>query len=54
MKRTILLNQQTEMSARQDVAAYIVDLMAMTNIQRNLPNTYEDLAIQFIQSIPTA
>ena len=53
MKKTTLLNQQTEMPARQDVAAYIVDLMAMTRIQRNLPNTYEDLAIQIIQSIPT-
>ena len=53
MKRTTLLNQQTEMPVRQGVAAYIVDFVAKTRIHRNLPNTYKDLAIQIIQSIPT-
>ena len=52
MKKTTVLNQKTEMPAKQDVTAYIVDLMALIRVQRSTPNTYEELAMRIVRSIP--
>ena len=41
----------TEMPAKQNVAAYIIDLMALVRVQRSRPNTYEEFTMQIIQSI---
>ena len=53
MRKTTVLNHSTEMPAKQDVTAYIVDLMALVRVQRSTPNTYEELAMQIVHSIPS-
>ena len=52
MKKSILIDHETEMPTRNDVSAYIVDLMALVRTQRITTLTYEDLALQLIGAIP--
>ena len=40
------------MTTRNDVSAYVVDLMVLVRTQRITPVTYEDLALQVIGAIP--
>ena len=47
-KKTTIL---TEMPAKQNVAAYIIDLMALVRVHRSRPNTYEEFTMQIIQSM---
>ena len=52
MKKSTLIDHETEMPTGNDVSAYIVDLMALVRTQRITPLTYEDLALQVIGVIP--
>ena len=52
MKKSTLIDHETEMPTRNDVSTYIVDLMALVRTQRITPLTYEDLALQVICAIP--
>ena len=40
------------MPTRNDVSAYVVDLMVLVRTQRITPVTYEDLALQVLGAIP--
>ena len=52
MKKSSLIDQETEMPTRNDASAYVVDLMALVRTQCITPPTYEDLALQVIGTIP--
>ena len=52
MKKSILIDHETEMPARNDVSAYIVDFMALVRTQCIMPLTYEDLTLQVTGAIP--
>ena len=52
MKKSTLIDHETEMPTRNDVSAYIVDLMALVRTQHITPLTYEDQALQVIGAIP--
>ena len=52
MKKSTLIDHETEMPTRNDVSAYIVDLIALVRTQCITPLTYEDLALQVIGAIP--
>ena len=51
MKKSSLIDHETEMPIRNDMSAYIVDLMALVRRQHIRPLTYEDLALHVIGAI---
>ena len=51
MKKSWLIDHETEMPIRNNMSAYIVDLMALVRRQHIRPLTYEDLALQVIGAI---
>ena len=52
MKKSSLIDHETEMPIRNGISAYIVDLIALVRRQHITPLTYEDLALQVIGAIP--
>ena len=52
MKKSTLIDRETEMPSRNEVSGYIVDLMALVRTQHSVPLTYKELAMQIIQAIP--
>ena len=52
MKNSSLIDQETEIPTKNDVSAYVVDLMALVRTQCIMPLTYEDLVLQVIGAIP--
>ena len=45
--------QNAELRSKADVGVYIVDLMALVRTMTKIPETYEELAIQLFNMIPS-
>ena len=45
--------QNAELPSKADISVYMVDLMALVRTMTKIPETYEELAIQLFNMIPS-